>query len=87
MTSHFLAGATAMCCWIAALFFLKFYRDTLDRLFGWFALAFFVFGCNWVGLSVVSVDNENRVFFYIARLAAFLLIFYAIVDKNRAGRR
>ena len=38
----FLQGAIAMCFAIAGLFFLRFWRDTRDRLFLLFALSFWL---------------------------------------------
>lgn len=37
-----LQGATATACCVAALFFLKFWRTTRDRLFLFFSLGFWV---------------------------------------------
>ena len=81
-------GAMAMGYAVAGLFFLRFWRDTRDRLFGLFALAFFVLSVNRIGFTFFGADEGyqgNHV--YWIRLAAFLLILIAIIDKNRARRR
>jgi hypothetical protein len=80
----FIMGAIAMASAIVALFFLRFWRDTGDRLFGIFALAFLLLGITRIGLAA-SHDplTEGETFWYWVRLAAFLLILVAIVDKNR----
>lgn len=79
-------GALVMACVACALFFLRFWKASHDRLFAFFALAFTVMGCNWLVLTLVDVDNERRHYVYLIRLVSFLIILYAIWDKNRAGR-
>jgi hypothetical protein len=81
---EFLSGATAALCLVAALFFVRFWRQTRDRLFGFFALAFFVLATNWIALAFVPVENEARTLVYVARLVAFILILVAVIDKNRS---
>jgi uncharacterized membrane protein HdeD (DUF308 family) len=82
-----LLGAIAMASLVAALFFLRFWRQTRDRLFLFFALSFFVEGINRVVLGLVGQPNESQPFFYLVRLFSFVLIVIAILDKNRkAGR-
>lgn len=49
---QFIMGAIAMASTVAALFFLRFWRDTGDRLFAMFALAFLLLGITRLGLSV-----------------------------------
>lgn len=82
----FLDGATALACCAIALFFLRFWRDTHDRLFGILALAFLVFAINRVVLTALDDDDEARTLVYLVRLLAFALIAFAIVDKNRPRR-
>jgi hypothetical protein len=84
MTIEFLDGGSAMCCAIIALFFFGYWRSTRDRLFGIFALAFFIFGINRVLLSALDENADGRVYVYLVRLAAFVLILTAVIDKNRA---
>jgi hypothetical protein len=81
----FLNGAIAMGFAVAALFFLRFRRDTGDRLFAFFALAFLVFAAERVALLYVGPDEAARATVYLARLAAFSLIILGILDKNRRG--
>ena len=85
--TEFLDGASAMCCVVIAMFFAAYWRQTHDRLFAIFALAFSVFAINRVLLSVLSEDADGRVFVYAVRLLAFVLILVAIADKNRVRRR
>ncbi len=79
-------GAIAMASMVAALFFLRFWRDTRDRFFLLFAIAFAIEGINRGLLGLTVVSQEHEPFFYLVRLFAFGLILMAIVDKNRTGR-
>ncbi|HZH81711.1 MAG TPA: DUF5985 family protein [Phototrophicaceae bacterium] len=77
-----LLGAIAMASLVAALFFLRFWRDTKDRLFLFFSISFFVEGLNRFALAMVTDPNEDQPFFYVVRFLSFLLIVAAILDKN-----
>jgi hypothetical protein len=78
-----LYGANAMAALVASLFFLRFWRNTRDRFFLFFAVAFLIDAATRVvlGLSVFSAESEPL--FYLARLLSFAIIIAAIVDKNR----
>lgn len=78
-----LMGATAMASAVAGLFFLRFWRDTRDRLFAIFAAAFFLLGFTRIGLAFSPSQPEGNTHWYWVRLVAFLLILVAIIDKNR----
>jgi hypothetical protein len=82
-----LRGALAMSCWVAGLFFLRFWRLSRDRLFLFFFMAFWVFALNWLGLALVKGSVESRHYVYILRLLAFALILVGVVDKNRRVQR
>lgn len=77
-----LLGAIAMASLVAGLFFLRFWRDTRDRLFLWFAISFLIEGLNRAALGLSEDPNEGRPFFYFVRFLSFLLILIAIVQKN-----
>lgn len=82
----FLSGATAMACLAIAVYFVRFYGRSGDRLFAIFAAAFAVFAANRVALLLIEEEHESaRTGVYVIRLAAFVLIAGAIVDKNRRG--
>ena len=86
--SIFLTGGTATACFAIGLYFLRFWQRTGDRFFFIFALAFWVFCVNRVVLTVIGDEHEAvRTTVYAIRLAAFLLIVAAIVDKNRGAAR
>jgi len=77
-----LIGAIAMACLTAGLFFLRFWKDTKDRFFLFFAISFFVEGLNRFALVITGNPNEDRPFFYFVRFLSFLVILIAIADKN-----
>ena len=80
---QFLLGAVAMASLVAAVFFLRFWRQTHDRFFLLFAAAFCLEVVNRTTLAAVgSVTEEQEPLFYIVRLFSFLLILVAIIDKN-----
>jgi amino acid transporter len=78
------SGAMVMGYAVVALFFLRFWRETSDRLFLIFAGAFGVLGLQRLALALSPGMAEDHTGLYLVRLFAFLLILGAIVDKNRA---
>jgi hypothetical protein len=83
----FLAGAVALTYLVAGSWFLRFWRKTRDRLFLSFALAFWLLTLNQVLVSLLGENDERSGYAYVLRVAGFLLILLAIVDKNVSGRR
>lgn len=81
-----LSGAIAAGAFVAALYFLKFWRRSADRLFAFFGAAFGLLAVNNVALGLTDPESEIRVYLYSIRLAAFVLILVAIVDKNRVRK-
>jgi hypothetical protein len=77
-------GATATAFAVAGLFFLRFWRDTGDRLFLLFALSFGLMSFGRCGLALTQEFTDARNYWYVLRLFSFSLILIAIVDKNRA---
>lgn len=83
----FLWGALVALCSVAALFFLRYWRTSGDRLFAWFSLAFAMLAGSWAWIfATASPEAEGRHYAYLVRLIAFVLIIAAIVDKNRRSR-
>jgi hypothetical protein len=80
---QFIMGAIAMASAVVSLYFLRFWRETGDRLFAMFALAFLLLGITRLGLALSSLETEGQTHWYWVRLAAFVIILVAIVDKNR----
>jgi hypothetical protein len=82
--SSLLSGAVAMASFAVTLFFLKFWRQTLDRFFLLFALAFGLEAATRVVLRLTRISAEIEPLFYFMRLLTFALIIAAIVVKNRS---
>lgn len=82
----FVSGATFAAFWIAALFFARFWVKTQDRFFAFFAAAFVMFGAERVVQLFIDPNHEARSLVYLIRLGAFLIILFAVIDKNRAAR-
>lgn len=72
---------------VTGLFFLKFWKQSRDRLFSLFAIAFFILAGQRFALALTTQNSEGTVLLYAVRLVAFLLILAAIVDKNRTSQR
>ena len=85
ITALQLISATA--AWVAGLFFMRFWRDTGDRLFRLFGAAFWLLSLSWLLLAVLGPAHESRPYVYALRLVAFSLIIVATLDKNWVRRR
>ena len=81
--SPFLLGAIAAAFLVAALFFLRFWRDTRDRLFLFFAAAFGLEALSRAILAIPEQASESLPLPYLVRLGAYLLLLSGIVAKNR----
>ena len=77
-----LLGAVAMASFTSSLFFLRFWKTTRDRFFLFFALSFSIEGFGRVLLGLIEHSDEQEPLFYSIRLVAFLIILWAIADKN-----
>ena len=84
---HLVTGAIVMGYAVAGLFFARFWRQTHDRLFLIFAIAFWLLGVQRLALALTAEMVESQTGFYLLRLFAFLLILAAIIDKNRGESR
>jgi hypothetical protein len=85
---HVMWGAIGMGFAIAGFFFLRFWRQSRDRLFALFALAFFVLAANRFGIALAERDEGVRGdYLYWVRFLAFALILMAIADKNRSQQK
>jgi hypothetical protein len=80
-----ISGAIVMGYSVAGLFFLRFWRETRDRLFLIFCGAFWLLGVQRLVLAFTRDMIEDHTGLYLVRLFAFLLILGAIVDKNRSA--
>ncbi len=83
----FIHGAIMFGFAAAGLFFFRFWQDTNDKLFLLFSCSFLLMAVNRVALLLTGTESELRTYVYCVRLFAFLLIIYAIVEKNTAIAR
>jgi uncharacterized membrane protein len=66
-----------------ALFFLKFWRSSRERLFLMFSGAFAILAVQRLAITLTHEMGEQHAPLYLLRLFAFVVIIVAIVDKNR----
>ena len=85
--SDFLIGAIMMAYAVAGLFFLKFWKESHDRLFAMFAAAFWILALNQITRINASPVSEGLPIYYVVRLIAFVMILAAIADKNYSRKR
>jgi hypothetical protein len=83
----FLMGAASMGYAVAALFFMRFWRRTRDRLFAGFAAAFWLLAANRLAMTILQEDFEgtSQGGLYWLRFAAYAVILVSVIDKNRAS--
>ena len=81
-----LAGIVVMAFAVIGLFFLRFWKESRDRLFLYFSLAFFILALNRAGLALTIEQGPRTDAFYWVRFLAFALILVAIIDKNRSRK-
>lgn len=80
---YFLSGGIMMASWFCALFFFRFWSRASDRLFLYFGVAFLVFGAERMAIVMSGNPNsEDTALLYLMRLFGFLLILWAIFEKN-----
>lgn len=77
-----LSGALMLSCFVASLFFYKFWKKTHDKLFIMFSAAFAMLSFERFVLGYLGT-REVFTSVYLIRLCAFILILMAIIHKNR----
>jgi hypothetical protein len=82
-----LQGICAGAAGAIGLLFLRFWRESGERLFGYFAIGFWLMAINWTLLGLNNPTADNRPFIYVLRLLGFLLIIGGIIEKNLGPRR
>jgi hypothetical protein len=80
-----LSGSVAAGSLIVGLFFFRFWRQTRDSFFAYFAGAFWLEGGSRVALGLAPEADESEPIFYLVRLVAYGLIIAAIWKKNRGA--
>jgi uncharacterized membrane protein YeiB len=82
MWSYAISGGILIAYGIIGLFFLRFWRQTQDRLFAIFAVAFWLLMIERLLLLAIPEAHEVRPYVYVVRLSAFTVILIAVIDKN-----
>ena len=77
---EFVAGLLTMGYMVSALYFLRFWRRSGERLFVFFALAFALLAAQRLGLTFLTAIDSN--WLYGTRLLALLLLLAGILEKN-----
>ena len=74
---------------VIALFFLRFWRNSGDRFFLYFALSFLVQAGHliYAALLLTHDVHEENPLHYLVRLLAYGLILWAVLEKNLPLRR
>jgi hypothetical protein len=79
----FLSGMTTAVFLTAGLFFARFWSRCRDLLFLAFTAAFWLLALNEALIALVPETTPGgQIWFFLLRVAAFLLIVAAIVRKN-----
>lgn len=78
----FLRGGTAIALFAIGLQFLRFWRDSRDRLFAFFCGAFWTMAVSQIAVLALGESGDYTPYAYWLRLLAFALIITAIVEKN-----
>ena len=84
---EFLSGAITMGFVLAAVFFLRFWRRTRDRFFFAFAVAFVLLALNQALAQWLGAADERVMYTYLLRVLGFVIILFAIIDKNTGRTR
>ena len=77
-----LVGAIAMASLVISMVFTRYWRNTGDRFFLYFALSFAIEGAHRIYSSWARSMLEDSALHYIIRLVAYGLIIWAILEKN-----
>jgi 1-deoxy-D-xylulose 5-phosphate reductoisomerase len=78
-----LDGATAMASLAVGTFFVRFWRESDDRLFPYLAAAFWIFAAGYAMLALLAPTDERSVYAFALRLIGFAAILVGVVRKQR----
>jgi len=78
----FLAGMVTAGFLAAGLFFARFWVRSRDALFLAFSAAFWLLAANQALVTLLPEPESEESWYYVLRVAAFVLIAIAIVRKN-----
>jgi hypothetical protein len=82
MIASFLNGVAAMACLAIATFFVRFWRESDDRVFACFGVAFAVFAVNYALLGLLPYADDRRAYAFILRLIGFVAILTGITIRR-----
>jgi hypothetical protein len=83
---QFTRGGLVFGCFVTGLFFLHYFRQSRDRIFVFFVVAFWALALHWIGLAIADPPAETRHYLFLLRLLAFVALIIGILDKNRRSR-
>ncbi|MBX9567594.1 MAG: hypothetical protein K2X77_01810 [Candidatus Obscuribacterales bacterium] len=83
MIEHLIRGATITSDICIALFFFRFWTEKRDKFFLHFACAFSLIALSTFAVVLLGKAADFKPFAYGLRLLAYLLIIFAIINKNR----
>lgn len=86
MIQDLIRGASITSDICIALFFFRFWNEKRDAFFLLFALAFSLMAVSSLTVIIIGKAAEFAPFAYGVRLIAYLLIIFAIVNKNRPAK-
>jgi|SRR5205809_8001538 len=81
--ASFLDGAAAMACLAVGTFFVRFWRESQDRLFLCLAAAFLIFAINYTVLGLLPLADQSRAYAFALRLIGFVAILIGVMLKDR----
>ena len=84
--NELMMGGIAVGSLAAGLFFFRFWHQTRDRFFLYFAASFWIEGLSRGAFSHVPGTSEQEWYYYVVRVVAYGLILVAIWQKNRSSR-
>jgi hypothetical protein len=84
--AEFMAGAITVGSLVAGLFFFRFWHQTRDRFFLYFAASFWIEAVGRGALEQFPGISEHEWYYYVVRVVAYGLILVAIWQKNRSSR-
>lgn len=78
-----IGGAIAMAALLLGVFFLRFWHQTRDTFFLYFAACFWLEAASRVVAVAFQYTSEDEPLLYLVRLISYGLIIVAIWQKNR----
>ncbi len=78
-------GGSASLCAVIGLVFLRYWKTQRERLFVFFAMAFWCFTIGW-SIRITTLVDDHGALVFVPRLIGFLLIIVGIVDKNQRAK-